>query len=275
MIKWLVQDTSRTLYAVNDEFNALKKLNYEIVPFGVIPFTDTITGLDDIKSTDTVIIRAGTKIVGLLGEMKSDNISPEVMKVLNNGISHSVKNFDQAYYSNLDLPLLNSNPLILDLKKDLYASFSTDKFVKPSSDLKAFTAGVMNAGTVLKNFIESHYYRSNYADETVLVHDVVEINAEYRFICIEDKVIEGSRYRDNNQLIVNNSIPKSVLDCANEYVKLYNPSDIFTMDLAETPMGIKIVEYNCWNGSGLYAMDIPKLFSTVQEYYSKFKMIGV
>ena len=276
MIKWLVQDTSRTLYAVNDEFNALKKLNYHIVPFGVIPFTDTITGLESIKSTDTVIIRGGTKIVGLVGELKSDNISLDVMKVLNNGVSHSVEKFDQAYYSKLNLPLLNDKPQILDLTNptDLYASFSTDKFVKPSSDLKAFTAGVMDAGTVLKYFIESHYYRSNYSEETALVHDVVEINAEYRFICIEDKVIEGSRYRHNNQLVVNNSIPQHVRDCANEYVKLYNPSDIFTMDLAETPNGIKIVEYNCWNGSGLYAMDIPKLFSTVQEYYSNFKMIG-
>ena len=38
------------------------------------------------------------------------------------------------------------------------------------------------------------------------------------------------------------------------------------MDLADTKEGIKIVEYNSWNASGLYKTNIPKIFNAVQEF---------
>ncbi|SOK58650.1 Phage protein [Yersinia phage fHe-Yen9-04] len=256
--------------AIEDEVTPLKELGFEVIPFGMIPFTNTMTGIDDLDPDDFYIIRGGTKVVQLLDSGTPDNLSPELISTLRKGISYNQTMFDQAHYSsNGLLPLLNSTPTILDLSKesDLYASFSTPKFVKPSSDLKAFTAGIMDEGEVLKYFIEKHYYRTNYAEETALVHDVVEIDAEYRFICLNGEVITGSMYRKNDQLVLSSKIPKIILDTADEYALLYHPSEIYTMDLAETPNGIKIVEYNCWNGSGLYKMDTKKLFSTIHEYY--------
>ncbi len=268
-IKWLVQDTARMYAALENEFPPLLELGYVVVPFGVIPFTDTLTGIDDLSPDDFYIIRSGTKVVQLLDSGTPDNISPELTEKLRLGISYNQRNFDQAYYSELNLPLLNSTPEILNLsdEKDLFASFSVPKFVKPSSDLKAFTAGILEPGEVLKHFIESHYYRSGYKEETALVHDVVDIIAEHRFICLNGEVITGSQYRRNNSTVYDANIPQDVLRAADEYAKLYEPSEIYTMDLAETPSGIKIVEYNCWNGSGLYHMDTKKLFSTIHEYY--------
>lgn len=268
-IKWLVQDTSRMYSAIENEFTPLVSLGYDVIPFGVIPFTNTITGIDDLNPDDFYIIRSGTKIVQLLESGEPDNLSPELTAKLRLGISYNHRNFDQAYYSQLNLPLLNSTPEILNLSddKDLFASFSVPKFVKPSSDLKAFTAGILEPGEVLKYFIESHYYRSGYQEETALVHDVVDIIAEHRFICLNGEVITGSQYRRNNSTVYDANIPQDVLRAADEYAKLYEPAEIYTMDLAETPSGIKIVEYNCWNGSGLYHMDTKKLFSTIHEYY--------
>lgn len=268
-IKWLVQDTARFYSVLENEFFPLKELGYDVIPYGVIPFTSTMTGLDDLDPSDTFIVRGGTKIVQILDSGKPDNLSDELIAKLRLGISYNQEKFDQAYYSKLDLPLLNSNPVILNLtdEKDLFASFSVPKFVKPSSDLKAFTAGIMEAGEVLKYFVESNYHRSGYAEETALVHDVLYIEAEYRFICLNGKVISGSQYRRNNSTVYSSVIPQSVLDAADEYAPLYEPADIYTMDLAETPNGIKIVEYNCWNGSGLYHMDTLKLFRTIKEYY--------
>jgi hypothetical protein len=268
-IKWLVQDTARMYQALEDEFIPLQKLGYEIVPFGVIPFTKTITGLDDLDVNDTFIVRGGTKIVDILESGTSENLSPELIAKMRQGLSYDRKNFDQAYYSTLGLPLLNSTPEFLDLsvQSDLLASFDVHKFVKPSSDLKAFTAGVMEPGEVLKFFIESNYHRENYQEDTVLVNDVVQIDAEYRFICDNGEPISGSQYRRNDSTVYSSEIPENVLTAANEYAKLYIPAQFYTMDLAETPNGIKIVEYNCWNCSGLYHMDTVKLFSTIQQYY--------
>lgn len=38
------------------------------------------------------------------------------------------------------------------------------------------------------------------------------------------------------------------------------------IDIAETPIGFKIVEYNCLNASGLYAADVKKLFKEIINY---------
>lgn len=53
---------------------------------------------------------------------------------------------------------------------------------------------------------------------------------------------------------------------AKAYAKLYQLHEIFTLDIADTPEGYKIVEYNCWACSGLYASDKNKLFLTVNDY---------
>lgn len=268
-IKWLVQDTARLYSVIENEFIPLKELGYDVIPYGVIPFTNTITGLDDLDPSDFYIIRGGTKIVKILDSGEPDNLSDELIAKLRLGISYNQNNFDQAFYSKLNLPLLNCTPEILNLSidADLYASYDVPKFVKPSSDLKAFSAGIMEAGEVLKYFIENSYHQSWYKEETALVHDVINIYAEYRFICLNGEVIGSSQYRRNNRTVYSSEIPQEVLDMAHEYAKLYKPSEIYTMDLAETQEGIKIVEYNCWNGSGTYHMDTIKLFSTIHNYY--------
>lgn len=135
-IKWLVQDTARMYQALEDEFIPLQKLGYEIVPFGIIPFTKTITGLDDLDVNDTFIMRGGTKMVEILESGTSDNLPPELIAKMRQGLSYDIRNFDQSFYSTLGLPLLNGTAEFLNLKdeRDLFASFGVDKFVKPSSD---------------------------------------------------------------------------------------------------------------------------------------------
>jgi hypothetical protein len=38
------------------------------------------------------------------------------------------------------------------------------------------------------------------------------------------------------------------------------------MDIALTPDGYKIIEYNCWNASGLYHCNGQKVFFAVNEF---------
>lgn len=268
-IKFLVQDVSRLNYAIEDDFSNLNELGFDIIPFGVIPFTFDMTGVENLNTEDIYIVRGGTKIISMIEHGAISNISPELLNHLKSGIHHNDNRFDQAFYSKLGLPLLNENPVILNIRDNFNLSFDVDKFVKPSSDMKAFNAGIMTSGTRLKDYIESGLYRSEYDRETILLHDKIRIHSEFRFICIKDKVIAGSRYRQNDRLVVNDQIPVEVLNVADKYVKLYQPDDIYTMDLCETDEGIKIVEYNCWNGAGLYAMDIKKVFKAVYEYYEE------
>lgn len=43
------------------------------------------------------------------------------------------------------------------------------------------------------------------------------------------------------------------------------------MDLTKKENDFKIVEYNCWNASGLYNIDMVKLFEQVEEYKKPLK----
>lgn len=271
-IKWLVQDTDRMFRIVENDFISLKKLGFEVIPFGTIPFTNLITGLENLSPEDDYILRCGTKVISLLENNMVENVSQELLSKLKKGISHETLYFDQAYYTNLDLPMLNEKPEILDIKDNLYLSFDTDKFVKPTTDMKAFNAGILEAGLPLKNYIENGFHRNNYMDEQVLIGKCIHISGEYRFICIGNEIVGASRYQQNGRLVTNKDIPQDVYDKAIEYSKLYHPADIFTMDLCETNDGIKIVEYNCWNCSGLYDMDVDNLFTNIYTYYKDIKL---
>jgi hypothetical protein len=56
------------------------------------------------------------------------------------------------------------------------------------------------------------------------------------------------------------------MSAAIEFAQMYQPHSVFTMDLAETPAGIRIVEYNCWNASRMYAADVAKVFYAVHDF---------
>lgn len=270
-IKWLVQDTDRLFSAIENDFIPLRKLGFNVIPFGTIPFTNNMTGISHLSSEDDYIIRSGTKIIDLIENNNVGNIPSDLYEKMQRGISHDTKSFDQAYYTHLGLPMLNDSPEVLEIKDNLFLSFDTDKFVKPTTDMKAFNAGIMEAGLPLKNYIENGFHRTNYIDEKVLIAKCINITGEYRFICIGDEIIGSSRYQKNGRLITNNDIPDAIHEKAVEYAKLYHPADIFTMDLCETSAGIKIVEYNCWNCSGLYAIDVMEMFTHVYNYHEEVK----
>jgi hypothetical protein len=155
------------------------------------------------------------------------------------------------------------------VKNNLGLSFSKDMFIKPSRDQKAFNPGILEAGTTVESFIKSQHYEEFFLDEVLIVAPVKEIYSEYRFFVVDGSVITGSMYKMNGKLLIKEDVPPLILDCAKEYAKLYHPDKVFTMDLADTPEGIKIVEYNCWNASGLYATDSQKIFFAVHDFIEK------
>ncbi len=110
-------------------------------------------------------------------------------------------------------------------------------------------------------------YQLGYENETcVLSFDIANIKRECRFFVVNE-VVTGSHYRINNVTICKVISPDDVIwSIANEYAKLYQPHDVFVMDIAETDDGFKIVEYNCLNASGLYHSDVKKLFTALQDY---------
>lgn len=280
-ILWLIQSSGISVAQPHINVETIKKLNFSFYDFGLIPFSSEITNLENILIPNTkYIIRGGTKLLTLLNQVNHiSELSPHLteeqllnsdyyIEMLKQGIFYDIEKFDQEYYSTLNLPLLNNNAKYIHMKNALNLSFNEDMFIKPSRDLKAFNGGVIQAGTTIESFVKSSQYQSFYVDETVVIAKLVQIYSEYRFFVVDKNVVAGSQYRKGNQLYINGDIDPEVLQIAKEYALLYQPHDIFTMDIADTPNGYKIIEYNCWNASGLYNSDSVKLFYEVNNFIS-------
>ena len=258
---WLLQVTSRHDDTIHQEVEALNRLGYAWKDFGVIPFTRDITGLDEPYTN--FVVRGGTKILSLLLE---DNTL-----WMKDGVFYDAEKFDQVYHTKLGLPMLNADAEYFELPHFPYLMFEQEKFVKPSSDLKAFTAGILEVGQSVQEFIGQQMHQAGAFDETILVAEPKEVVDEYRFFVLGDSVITGSQYRVNKQLryvALNASAEHaSVMQVAKEYAKLFQPAEVFTLDICKTSRGEHlIIEYNCFNASGLYASDVDKLFSIISGY---------
>lgn len=279
-IKWLIQDVGIYMVNLEDNFNTLKRLGFNYSSFGVIAHEKDITNLENILSNpnEGFIIRGGTKILSLLKNVnllseinrfvtpEQTRYSNQYVEQLKNGVFYNEETFDQAYYGNLDLPLLNKGASLYSIKDNLYRKFDKDMFLKPSKDQKAFNAGILEAGQTIENFILSQSYQKTYIEEIAVVAQCKKIIAEYRFFVVDKEVITCSRYRFADKVNISEIVPDNIKQAAKEYARLYQPHGVFTIDLAETPEGIFIVEYNCWNASGLYKTNIAEIFNAVQDF---------
>lgn len=278
-IKWLIQDIGKT-QMLKDNFETLHKMGANYQGFGLIGGTSLIVNLETILTDldESYIIRGGTKILHLLEKYSDiECFCPDLnefqlknkevfFQKLKNAIFYDSELFDQAYYSQLNLPLLNKEAFFLPIKDNKETTFNKPYFLKPSKDLKTFIPGILEPGQTIQKFIENSQHLKDYDHELALLSEVKIIYKEYRFFIVDTNVITGSQYKNGDKIEYNSYIPEDVLKVASTYCQLYQPHDIFTMDLAETPEGVKIVEYNCWNGSGLYHCDKVLLFNCVQEF---------
>lgn len=277
MTKWLFQKSTIKSDEIEKE---LLSNNFNFLEFTNIPFTQKIIDLENIltDSHEDYIIRGGTKILSLFNNITSlkeldDNITTRLneqselfIHKLKSGLFYNEHNFDQANYLKLGLPLLNQDAKLISIKDNMNLSLSNDYFIKPSKDQKSFNAGILWSGQTIGEFIQGQLFNPNFILEQAIIASCKKVEAEYRFFVVNQEIITGSLYHLNHQLKLDSYIPDYVISKAKEYAQLYQPHDIFTMDLAVNGSYISIVEYNCWNTSGMYKSDILKIFTAVDNY---------
>lgn len=278
-IKWLIQDTLLDINEVYKKANALKSLGYNFDFIGVSSDEKFINNLDYILDDKTLayVFLTGAKIVNFIDKVESPkhifsssncvDIDKEFKKI-KNGIFYNENRFSQEFYSKLNLPLLNNNSIFLNIKEAQDFIFNTDMFIKPSKDLKSFGSGILKKGKSINEYIKGTYTNLNTFNdnEIIMISPKVEILSEYRFFVVNKKVITGSRYMKDNSMSISEIIPDYILDTVKEYVTLYQPHEIFNIDIAETEDGIKIIEYNCMNIAGSYDSDLEKLYLEINNF---------
>lgn len=263
-----------------DTIEILERFGFAHDSFGILPSSTKVLNLEHFLTDpdERFVVRGGTRLHTLLkatGSLAEIGVQvtadqsqhgQQYLEQLRQGIFYDEQKFDQAYYAGLGLPLLNSDATMYPIAANLTLAFDSDRFIKPSKDEKAFDAGILASGETIEEFIARQPQARNWIGESAVIASCKAIIAEYRFFVVEGEIVTGSMYRFARKANFNANIPGDILAAAIEFAQMYQPHAVFTMDLAETSGGIRIIEYNCWNASRLYAADAGKIFHAVQDY---------
>jgi len=253
---FLVQINGMELKTLTNIFNVFKKLDIKYETFKTISKSNTITDIDNNLNHNLITI-GGVSFLRMLNQL------PQSLK---SSVDYDINLFDQNHYKTMDLPLLNNDAQYFSFNEIKDFVFENDMFVKPSKDIKSFNGGTIFVNETLNNYI----YRtggslSKVENEQILIAPLKKIFYEYRFFIHNDEILGASRYSWNYNYSEDPFVPDYIMDTAKEYAKLYNPTDIFVMDLAETDKGIFIVEYQCWNISAFYSSNLFNLIGRINE----------
>lgn len=182
-----------------------------------------------------------------------------------------------SYYG--DLGLHHSNYLNDDFIMTPFADFknnfkkytdifNTDAlFIRPNSGSKLFT-GMSISSINFAHEMNSLQYLSGVTDRSlILISKEKKIYDEVRFIVVGNEIVDGSRYKHKFVKIEDKKYDSSLRELAETVVKCKDkPEELFTIDIASTDNGPKIIELNSFSSAGWYACDPELIVKKASKY---------
>ena len=144
-------------------------------------------------------------------------------------------------------------------------------FTRPSQDLKQFTGRMANTKVCLEYFenallADTSSIAQLKPDTSIVLSEPQNIDAEYRWFVVNRKVVSGSLYRHSGMLFKERVIDQKMIAEAQTFADGWLPHDNCVMDLALVDGKVKVIEFNCLNGSGFYNNDVAAIFSAIWRY---------
>lgn len=172
--------------------------------------------------------------------------------------------------------MLNYDVTIMELRQALgYVNINLSRterfFIRPINDLKTF-AGMVTDTPDFEKWFDHEMDRWGTIDPSTLVSITTykKIHAEYRFFVVDHQVIDGSQYRKNG-VFAKKHVEQhdDIFSAAQKLANGWMPNEVVAMDVALTDLGVKIVEFNCFNCSGIYDHDVPKIVKEVSDFTNR------
>ena len=145
-------------------------------------------------------------------------------------------------------------------------------FIRPNDDGKEFSGKVDTYDNLIKwsekiTQLDLPDFNKN---TEVWMSEPKTIEKEWRLFIVDDEIISTSRYMLNGALDESDiDIPDEMLYFAKQRIKEYHLDDVYVMDIAEVENGFKIIECNCFNGTGFYKNDIGGIVRAVNRFVRK------
>jgi hypothetical protein len=240
--------------------------------YGLIPFSKDITGLDTIPRADYPMVALGsTKLV----QMHHEGLLPDNWLVF-----HDMTTFSQDYYGPLlGSELLNHKSTFMSLESAMnLGAFDEMMFIKPADDLKMFAGGLMCEGDSVASMLSNMQHQELDMEATVLLAPYQELYREYRVFVVDGVAVGFTQYKDENQNIKAATVSQTTRDQlyfnTKRIDKHFRPADVYTIDYAEVgpTKKLKVVEYNCFNCSGMYKADRNAVLKYLATYIDSLEL---
>jgi len=147
--------------------------------------------------------------------------------------------------------------------------FFREMFIRPADDTKAFTGAVFSP----KDF-EDWQHRIRALDDPdspltpntdILIAPPKKIHAEYRAFIIDGQIITVSLYKKGDRIISSRDVDTGIMGFIQDMADRWAPARAYTLDVAKTVDGPKIIEIGNFNASGLYACNVDDIVGAVER----------
>jgi hypothetical protein len=257
--KWIIQKTMTGQETLRQLTNAVEQNDAVIELIDVPPFDSDIQYVPQ-DDRFPIIYGSGSFVYGCYQH-----------PYLRKGVFYNPETFRMStYLQNWGSNMLNSDAVFVKAAKLSELNYPMDylHFVRPDDDSKSFSGMVCNYKEIVDRF--SHLDASNpylNKESELFFSSVKEIDCEWRCFIGQGKVISATRYRILGETIVSETdVPELMISFAEKMCRIFTPHDIFVMDVASYQGEYKIVECNCFNGSGTYQNDWSGIVKAIHEF---------
>jgi len=258
-VRWVIQSNLGSSDEIGRLFGACEALGLEAFSVEAIPFSDE---LPNVPTEKAAIFYGSAKFVA--NAVSAGKWRPCAYfddKIFR--FSHWSEKY-RGYLLNEDAELFSM--------KTLAASTQWNEedilFFRPDRDLKEFAGQLMKFGDYKAWFkkIDALGDESEISPDTELVvASPKSLGHEWRLFMVDGRYCSGSHYRKSGTLEVNPNVPNTVIDFAHKASEVWQPDDVYALDIGEVNGELHIVEINGFNSTGFYASDIQSIVAAVSS----------
>lgn len=257
MVTWVVQkqtDDRRDQWNKKIRTSCLAQY-HDYIEIEIVPFERSVVGGDPVID-GPVVVHGSTAIFDVC---KRNAWKPGIFTIYKES---DTLNAIGEHYLNYDMKTLEVDEVIPYVNARGMDFF----FAKPDKDLKSFDGTVFDAEK-FPFFIERARQYSNYDPETkICVSSIKHPDVEWRMVIVNGRVVGFSQYRVNRRLDVQGHAEGGAIEFAEHIASFASPNDVFVMDVCRIGHEYKVVEYNTFNCSGLYACNVYEIVEAINDY---------
>lgn len=144
-------------------------------------------------------------------------------------------------------------------------------FIRPLEDGKAFAGAVIDPADFdgwRDQLLAVDGYTALAPDTPVAIARVKNLLREYRCLIVDGRLITGSRYKVGLRVDHHPDLPGHIASFVQRRADEWSPRCAFIVDIAETDLGMRIVETNSVSSAGFYAMDMARYVEAINQLVS-------